>query len=113
MAVNGEAGIRYGEPAGRWVLTATVLGSAVAFLDATVVNIALPTIGRDLETGATGLTWTINAYTLTLAAFVLVAVAQSREAIPNQTVPTMKTRRRPKRSPRDPATSTNAASVSV
>jgi EmrB/QacA subfamily drug resistance transporter len=73
MAVHGEAGIRYGEPAGRWVLTATVLGSAVAFLDATVVNIALPTIGRDLAAGAVGLTWTVNAYTLTLAAFVLVA----------------------------------------
>jgi EmrB/QacA subfamily drug resistance transporter len=74
MAVQGEAaGIRYGEPAGRWVLAATVLGSSVAFLDATVVNIALPTIGRDLDAGAAGLTWTVNAYTLTLAAFVLVA----------------------------------------
>jgi EmrB/QacA subfamily drug resistance transporter len=67
------AGIGYGEPAGRWVLAATVLGSAVAFLDATVVNIALPAIGRDLAAGTTGLTWTVNAYTLTLAAFVLIA----------------------------------------
>ena len=58
-ASRPQAGLSYGEPAGRWVLTATVLGSSVAFLDATVVNIALPTIGRDLETGATGLTWTI------------------------------------------------------
>jgi EmrB/QacA subfamily drug resistance transporter len=73
MAVHSEASIRYGEPAGRWVLAATVLGSSVAFLDATVVNIALPTIGRDFSAGSTGLTWTINAYTLTLAAFVLVA----------------------------------------
>ena len=64
--------IEYGEPAGRWVLAATVLGSAIAFLDATVVNIALPAIGRDLDAGVAGLTWTINAYTLTLAAFVLV-----------------------------------------
>jgi EmrB/QacA subfamily drug resistance transporter len=55
------------------VLAATVLGSSVAFLDATVVNIALPTIGQDLDAGAAGLTWTVNAYTLTLAAFVLVA----------------------------------------
>jgi len=67
-----EAGLRYGEPAGRWVLAATVLGSSVAFLDATVVNIALPAIGDDLTAGVTGLTWTVNAYTLTLAAFVLI-----------------------------------------
>lgn len=67
-----EVRLRYGEPAGRWVLAATVLGSSLAFLDATVVNIALPAIGRDLGAGVAGLTWTVNAYTLTLAAFVLV-----------------------------------------
>ena len=44
----------------------------MAFLDATVVNIALPAIGSDLAADVTGLTWTVNAYTLTLAAFVLV-----------------------------------------
>lgn len=64
--------LAYGEPAARWVLAATVLGSSLAFLDATVVNIALPAIGRDLGAGVAGLTWTVNAYTLTLAAFVLV-----------------------------------------
>jgi EmrB/QacA subfamily drug resistance transporter len=65
-------GLTYGEPAGRWVLAAAVLGSAVAFLDMTVVNVALPTIGEDLGAGVAGLTWIVNAYTLTLAAFVLV-----------------------------------------
>ncbi len=69
---GGEERLRYGEPVGRWVLAATVLGSSVAFLDATVVNIALPAIGRDLGASVAGLTWTVNAYTLTLAAFVLV-----------------------------------------
>lgn len=64
--------LRYGEPAGRWVLAATVLGSSVAFLDATVVNIALPAIDEQLSAGVTGLTWTVNAYNLTLAAFVLI-----------------------------------------
>lgn len=68
-----EHGIGYREAAGRWVLVATVLGSSVGFLDATVVNIALPSIGRELEATSTGLTWTVNAYTLTLAAFVLCA----------------------------------------
>ena len=65
-------GLAYGEPAGRWVLAAAVLGSAVAFLDMTVVNVALPAIREDLGAGVAGLTWIVNAYTLTLAAFVLV-----------------------------------------
>jgi EmrB/QacA subfamily drug resistance transporter len=64
--------VRTSQPRGRWVLLATVLGSGVASLDATVVNIALPAIGRDLQTGMSGLQWTINGYTLTLAAFILL-----------------------------------------
>jgi EmrB/QacA subfamily drug resistance transporter len=54
------------------VLLATVLGSGVAMLDATVVNVALPAIGRDLGSGLDGLQWTVNGYTLTLAAFILL-----------------------------------------
>jgi EmrB/QacA subfamily drug resistance transporter len=64
--------VRYDESAGRWVLLATVLGSALAFIDGTVVNIALPRIGEALDAGAAGLQWTVNAYTLTLAAFILL-----------------------------------------
>jgi EmrB/QacA subfamily drug resistance transporter len=59
-------------PRGRWLLLATVLGSGVALLDATVVNVALPTIGTDLDAGFAGLQWTVNGYTLTLAAFILL-----------------------------------------
>ena len=44
----------------------------MAMLDATVVNIALPAIGRDLNAGFDGLQWTINGYTLTLAALILL-----------------------------------------
>ena len=65
--------MRLGEPAGRWVLLACVLGSALAFIDGTVVNIALPRIGQALDADAAGLQWTVNAYTLTLAAFILLA----------------------------------------
>jgi EmrB/QacA subfamily drug resistance transporter len=54
------------------VLFATVLGSSLAFIDATVVNIALPSIGRDLGGGAAGLQWTVNGYALSLAALVLL-----------------------------------------
>lgn len=65
-------GLRLSEPAGRWVLTAVVVGSGITFLDATVVNVALPTIGEDLDTSLAGLQWTVNAYTLTLAALILL-----------------------------------------
>jgi EmrB/QacA subfamily drug resistance transporter len=49
-----------------------VLGSGIAALDATVVGIALPTIGRDFHTGLGDLQWVVTAYTLTLAAFLLL-----------------------------------------
>lgn len=57
---------------GRWLIVATVLGSSLAFLDGSIVNIALPAIEEDLGSGVAGLQWTINAYTLALAALILV-----------------------------------------
>ena len=63
--------IRFGTSTGRWVLTAAVLGSGVVFLDGTVVNVALPAIGRDLHTDVAGLQWTIDAYLVTLTALLL------------------------------------------
>src|SRR3954452_9128683 len=64
--------LRYASPAGRWVLVSTVLGSGMAGLDATVVGIALPAIGRDFEVDVAGLQWVVNAYTLTLAGLLLL-----------------------------------------
>jgi EmrB/QacA subfamily drug resistance transporter len=66
------AAIRLKQPAGRWVILATVLGSSMAMLDSTVVNVALPTIGRHLHASLGGLQWTVNAYTLTLAGLILL-----------------------------------------
>lgn len=63
---------RLGSAAGRWIVLATVLGSSVASLDATVINIALPRIGAALHTDVAGLQWTLNGYTLTLASFILL-----------------------------------------
>jgi EmrB/QacA subfamily drug resistance transporter len=57
---------------GRGVLLATVLGSGVAFLDGTVVNVALPVLGRELHTNMAGLQWTMDAYLLTLTALLLL-----------------------------------------
>jgi MFS family permease len=69
---DGAGTIRLGTARGRGVLATTILGSAMAFLDGTVVNIALPSIGRDFGASLMGLQWTVTSYTLTLAAFVLV-----------------------------------------
>ncbi len=59
----------------RLTLAATVIGSSLAFLDATVVVIALPTIERDLDTGLAGQQWIYLSYSLALAALYLVAGA--------------------------------------
>jgi len=64
--------VRYGTAPGRWVLLATVLGSSLAFIDSTVVNIALPRIGHDLDASAAGLQWTVNGYALSLASLILL-----------------------------------------
>ncbi len=64
--------IAYGSATGRWVLGATVLGSGIAFLDGTVVNVALPAIDRELDAGISGLQWIVDSYLLTLSAFLLL-----------------------------------------
>jgi EmrB/QacA subfamily drug resistance transporter len=68
-------GLAYASGPGRWVLLGTVLGSAIASIDATAVGIALPAIGRDFRTGLATLQWVVTAYTLTLAGLLLLAGA--------------------------------------
>jgi EmrB/QacA subfamily drug resistance transporter len=72
MSPPATARVRLGEASGRWVILAAVLGSGMAMLDATVVNAALPALGKDLGAGIDGLQWTLNGYTLTLASFILL-----------------------------------------
>ncbi|WP_079431036.1 MULTISPECIES: MFS transporter [Streptomyces] len=72
---GAEPGVVLRSARGRWVLLATVLGSAMALLDSTVVNVALPRIGRDLGADLAVLQWTVNAYLLTLAGLILVGGA--------------------------------------
>lgn len=69
-AVTGK--VRWRTAAGRWVLVCTVLGSGMAFLDSTVVNVALPAIARNFHTGVAGIQWVLTGYLLTLSAFVLL-----------------------------------------
>ena len=67
-----EPDVVYRSAQGRWVLLATILGSGMAQLDGTVVNVALPRIGENLNAGLTSLQWTLNAYTLTLSGLLLL-----------------------------------------
>ena len=70
--VPATAQVAYSSAAGRWILLVSILGSGMAGIDATVVNVALPSIGRSLDVGFADLQWTVTAYSLTLAAFILV-----------------------------------------
>jgi EmrB/QacA subfamily drug resistance transporter len=67
--------VEYASHRGRWVLLATVLGSGLAAIDATVVGIALPAIGLDFHVGLDRLQWIVTGYALTLAGFLLVGGA--------------------------------------
>ena len=57
------------------LIAATVLASMVGFLDAYVVNVAVPAIGRDLGASVTTLQWSLTAYLVTVAALLLVSGA--------------------------------------
>ena len=59
----------------RWVLVATILASVIAYIDESVVNVALPAIAKDLAASVTTIQWVINAYTLCLSAFLLTGGA--------------------------------------
>jgi EmrB/QacA subfamily drug resistance transporter len=65
------------EAAKAWVLVGTILASTIAYIDESVVNIALPTIERDLATSAAVVQWLVNAYTLCLAALLLIGGASA------------------------------------
>jgi EmrB/QacA subfamily drug resistance transporter len=59
----------------KWVLLATILGSSMAFIDGTIVNVALPAIQESLHASISQMQWVVEAYALTLAALLLVGGA--------------------------------------
>jgi MFS family permease len=71
--------VRSGTPGDRrarsWILAATILGSALAFIDATAVNVALPAMEHSLATSLPAMQWVVNAYTLLLSAGLLIGGA--------------------------------------
>ena len=71
-ASGSDAELSFESARGRWVLAVAVLGSGMAFLDGTVVNVALPDIGEDLGASTSSLQWILNGYLLTLASLILL-----------------------------------------
>lgn len=67
-----SSGLSLRSAPGRWLIVATALGSGLAFLDSTVVNVALPSIRRDLGGGLTVQEWVLDGYLLTLGALLLL-----------------------------------------
>jgi len=73
MAARGREGTSARHPIA--TVAATILGSSLAFVDGSVVNVALPTIGHEFHAGPAALAWTINAYLLPLGALILLGGA--------------------------------------
>src|SRR5438270_7889343 len=69
--MTGPRRVPLTSPGARWLVVAAVLGSGIALLDGTVVNVALPTIGRDFGAGLAGQQWILDGYLLTLSALLL------------------------------------------
>jgi EmrB/QacA subfamily drug resistance transporter len=66
-----EGNLLPGQPYQRTTLVAMILCSGIVFLQSTVVNVALPSLGRELDTGLSGLQWIVDGYILTLAALLI------------------------------------------
>src|SRR5947209_16845717 len=69
---SGAAGTPCAKSRGRWVLAATILASSMAFIDGTVVNVALPALQSNLNATAVDVQWVVEAYSLLLSAFLLI-----------------------------------------
>src|SRR6476661_4848544 len=74
-AILAGASGRTTQAGGRWVLAATILGSSLAFIDGTVVNVALPALQSALHGTLSQVQWVVESYALTLAALLLVGGA--------------------------------------
>src|SRR5580700_3131191 len=68
---SAKAGARCTQQAERWILAATILGSSMAFIDSTVVNVALPALQADLHATVIGQQWVVESYGLFLGALIL------------------------------------------
>src|SRR5262245_49562396 len=70
--VRAEEGVALRSSAGRWTLVAAIAGSGAAFIEVSIVNVALPAMARDMGLGVAGLQWVVDAYLLALGALILL-----------------------------------------
>ena len=68
--LRGRAAAPCGRAAQRWTLLAAILGSSMAFVDGTVVNVALPALRHELGATASQVQWVIESYALFLASLL-------------------------------------------
>src|ERR1041385_5490499 len=61
-----------GSSQGKWLMAATILASSMAFIDGTALNVALPSLQKNLAASGTDLFWILNAYLLMLASLILI-----------------------------------------
>jgi hypothetical protein len=73
------------QPRKRLTLAATVIGSSMALIDGSVVNVSLPAIQRALHADAVATQWIVNAYLLLLSAFVLIGGSAAHSAAVSMT----------------------------
>src|SRR6201996_782046 len=59
-------------PAGKWIMVSAILASSMAFIDATALNVVLPSLQKSLNASGADLFWILNAYLLMLASLILV-----------------------------------------
>ncbi len=69
---SAGAGVPCGPEAGTWILVATILGSSMAFIDSTVVNVALPALQTNFHATVVDVQWVVESYGLFLGALILV-----------------------------------------
>jgi EmrB/QacA subfamily drug resistance transporter len=69
---SSNGALRYHSRRGRWTLAAVILGSGAAFLEGSVVSIALPAIGREFDLELGGLQWIVNGYMIALSSLIIL-----------------------------------------
>src|SRR3974390_620316 len=71
-AIQSQAAASPYRRQGMWILVTTIIGSSMAFIDSTVVNVALPALQNNFGASVVGVQWVVESYGLTLAALILV-----------------------------------------
>jgi MFS family permease len=64
--------VTLGSSSGKWIMASAILASAMAFIDSTALNVALPSLQKSLNATGTDLFWILNAYLLMLASLILL-----------------------------------------